>query len=81
MWETRKREGDYKVLNLVIKDVMMLFTEIETQKELWTCRNFLVFVYQKVLLSHSGYIISALQRANGDVGLVFIDIWVLERGW
>ena len=28
VWETRKREGDYKVLNLVIKDVMMLFTEI-----------------------------------------------------
>ena len=26
-------------------------------------------------------IISALQRANGDVGLAFIDNWVLERGW
>lgn len=40
----------------------------------------LVAVCQKILLSSSVYIISAVQKANEDLGLEFIDNWVLERG-
>lgn len=40
----------------------------------------LVTVCQKILLSSSVYIISAVQKANEDFGLEFVDNWVLERG-
>ena len=53
----REREEDSKVLNWVNKDIMMLFTETETQKELWTCGNCLVSAYQRVLLSHSASLV------------------------